>query len=477
MESRPASVLSKLVILITAIFAVYIIILNLWFSVYTNSILYVLITIPVFAAVLFLALKMNILPASFAVMVFIMAFLFKGTLAFLVDTRPVSDFSLFYKYAVDLIQGKKAFEQYLYFKTWAYQTGPVIYYAGIMKLFGTGLLPLKLANCFFMAGSNMLVYLIARKVSNDFTARFVSLLYLIYPAPYFLASVLTNQHFAACMFLTGLYLLLLEHKNILVRGIAAAVFIAAGNAVRPLGPVIIAAVVLWCIVEALNHKSMAKILLSAVLVAVYLSANLGLSAVVKNTGINAEGLNNNFPLWKFVVGLNQQSKGQFSYDDQNKIYVIEDFSKRNEIALETIKERAAVEPHKLLEFFGTKLLVMWAEFDTLAWEFYEEDKGTLKAPEQIEKIEPVAVRVEKMFYILMFLLLLTGLIKSLANRNIRSGIKLLSIILLCYFGVHLLIEIQVRYRYFAVLIVFILAAAGSEVLFMPFRKYKKSVML
>ncbi|EMS69823.1 glycosyltransferase family 39 protein [Ruminiclostridium cellobioparum] len=477
MEPRPASVLSKLIILITAIFVTYIIILNLWFSVYTNSILYALITIPVFAAVLFLSLKMNILPASFAIMVFIMAFLFKGTLAFFADTRPVSDFSLFYKYAVDLIQGKKALEQYLYFKTWAYQTGPVIYYAGIMKLFGTGLLPLKLVNCFFMAGSNMLVYLIARKVSNDFTARFISFLYLIYPAPYFLAAVLTNQHFAACMFLAGIYLLLLEHKNILVRGIAAAIFIAAGNAVRPLGPVIITAVVVWCIVEALNHKSVAKILLSAVLVAVYLTANLGLSAAVKSTGINAEGLNNNFPLWKFVAGLNQQSKGQFSYDDQNKIYVIEDFSKRNKVALKTIKERVSVEPHKLLEFFGTKVLVMWAEFDTLAWEFYEDDNGKLKAPARMEKAEQVAVRVEKMFYILVFLLLLTGLIKALASRDIPSGIKLLSIILLCYFGVHLLIEIQVRYRYFAVLIVFILAASGSEVLFTSFKKYKKSSML
>lgn len=476
MGTRPTSVASRIIILILAIFVSYIIFLNIVYSAYTNALIYLVIIVPVFAVVLFLSAKINILPLPYAIMVFLMAFLIKGVFAFLVNTQPVSDFKMFYDYAVSLAHGNNGLGQSFYFRTWAYQTGPVIYYAAIIKLFGTGLLPLKLVNCFFMAGSNMFIYLIARKVSNDFTARFVALLYLIYPAPYLLTSVLTNQHFAACMFLAAIYVIFNERMNILLRGILAGLLLSLGNAVRPLGLVIIIGAVLWSLIEAIRSKKPAVLVLTALLTAVYLTANLGLSATVRQTGINSEGLENNFPLWKFVVGLNQQSKGLFSYDDQNKIFYIKDFSKRNETAIKTIKERISVEPHKMAAFFGEKISIMWAEYDTLMWEFYVKTDDKLKVPDKIQKIEPIIQKTEKIFYIFIFVLLLFGLVRTLIDQKIRSEILLLSIILLCYLGIHVLIEIQVRYRYFAVMLVFILAAKGSEILFASFKKYKANYL-
>lgn len=473
METTKVSVSSKLIILVLAIFVSYLILLNLVCSVYTNAVLYAIIVAPVFAAILFLSSKINILPAPFAIMVFIMAFLIKGVFAAMIDTPPISDFNTFYKYAILLTQGDKSFGQLFYFKTWAYQTGPVIYYSAIMKMFGTGLLPLKLVNCFFMAGSNMLVYLIARKVSNDFTARFVALLYLVYPAPYFLTPVLTNQHFAACMFLAGIYVLMLGSMNLILRGILAGLLMSVGNAVRPLGLLIAAAVIIWSLIQAVSFRKTATLVMTAVLLVVYLSGSFGLSAAVRRTEINPEGLRNNFPLWKFVIGFNQNSKGQFNYDDQNNIFLIEDFSKRNSAALETIKKRISIEPYKMISFIGTKVNLMWAEFDTMMWGFYEKEDGKLKASKEIQRIEPIILRIEKIFYFQVFILLLIGLVRSLLSQGIKSEILLVSVILLCFFSVHLLIEIQVRYRYFAVLLVFVLAAKGSEVLFAPFTKYTK----
>ncbi len=463
----------RLCILILAVFTAYVIYLNFAYTAHTNAFIYVLVVIPAFAVVYFLAYKIRFLPAAFAVTVFVGAFLAKGVFAALVDTQPVSDFNTFYSCAVDLLNGNKSFGQGLYFRTWAYQTGPIIYYSFIMKLFGTGLLPLKLINCFFMAGSNMFVYLIARKVSNDYTARFVALLYLIYPEPYFLAAVLTNQHFASCMFLAAIYVLLVERMNIIARGAVAGVLIALGNAVRPLGIIIAAAVFIWGLIEAIRFRKLAKVAVAALVLAVYLLGSFGISASVKYSGINPEGLANNFPLWKFVVGLNQQSKGQFNYEDQNKLLYIEDFGKRNEDAKKVIKERIEVGPHELLQLMGEKVNIMWAEFDTLRWEFYQSTDGSLKPSKDFEKIEPVVLGLEKIFYMAVFILLLAGLCMSVANGKIRTEIVLLSILLLCFFGAHLLIEIQVRYRYFALLIIFILAAKGSEILFAGLKNYRR----
>ncbi len=475
METRPTSTVSKLLILIAAIFVISIVVLNIGKIISTGAYFYVLAVIPVVTFLLFLAARTNILPIPFVITIFLAALLLKGVFVILVNTAPVSDFSVFYSTALELVQGRKALEQNLYFKTWAYQTGPVIYYAGLIKIFGAGLLPLKLINCVFMAGSNTLIYLLARKVSKDFTARFVSLLYLFYPAPYLISSVLTNQHLAAFLFLAAIYVLLSTRINLITGAITGALLISFGNAVRPLGLLMVASVTLWCILRAFHDKSIARVIVATILIIVYIAGNTGLSYIVKFTGINTEGLQNNFPLWKFVIGLNHQSKGLYSYDDYKNIFLISDFQERNEKAINAIKERISVEPHKLAELLGNKVYIMWAEFDTLMWAFYKQVEGGLRAPPEVEKIEPMVLNFEKGFYLIIFILLGIGLISELTNRIVSAEFMLLSILLLCFFGIHLFIEIQVRYRYFAIIIIFILAARGSEFLFRFFRSYKKTI--
>lgn len=472
-ETKFGSILCKTFILILAIFTLYLIYLNLWYSAEYNEFIYAIILIPVFAVACLIAYKINIKPLAFAVTIFVLAFLFKSILILMTDTKPVSDFNTFYQNAINLLNGDKSFGHTFYFKTWAYQTGPVIYYSAIMKLFGTAILPLKLVNCFFMAGSNALIYLIARKISNDYTARFVSLSYLIYPAPYFLAGVLTNQHFAACMFLLAVYILLIEKLNWGVRGIVAGVIMSLGNAVRPLGIVIIAATMLWGLIELIRYKKVAKIGMIVLMVLTYFLVNLGISTVVKKTDVNPEGLANNFPIWKFVVGFNYNTKGQFSFEDQNKIFNIGDFDKRNTVAKQVVKERLSIGPQKLADLLNKKQIAMWAGTDTLRWGFYDQKNGDLVPSKDLKKIEPLILGIEKIYYILIFLLMFLGLCKVFCNGRVNSGVMLILLILSCYFGAHIFIEIQVRYRYFAVILVFILAAKGCEIIFSRFRKYKK----
>ncbi len=473
MSLRNKDTLNKTIIILLTAFTAYLLYLNFLFSAYNNAIIYALVVIPVVLMVYLVAYKLNISPLGFFTVIFLLSFVAKGIVAVTSDTFPISDFSTFYNCAVKLFNGDKSFGHGFYFKSFAYQTGPVIYYAMIMKLFGTGLLPLKLVNCFFMAGSNSLIYLISRKISNDYTARFVSLLYLLYPASYFLTPVLTNQHFAACMFMLSIYLLLETRINFAIRSVAAGIFLAFGNAVRPLGVVILGGVVIWATAQFLREKKLVRVGATVVMLAAYFLMSFTFSSIVKKADINPEGLSNNYPLWKFVVGFNYETKGTFSYPDQNEIFYIKDFEQRNEVSKKVIKERISISPGKMFDLINTKQKIMWSYFDTMKWGFYDKVYNHLVPSESLKKYELPILKIEKMYYILVFILMFAGLCLTLSQKKIGTGIMLIASIIACYFAAHALIEIQVRYRYFAIMLVFVLAAKGSELLMAGFYEYRK----
>ncbi|HEX2926633.1 MAG TPA: hypothetical protein VHP38_10325, partial [Ruminiclostridium sp.] len=254
-----------------------------------------------------------------------------------------------------------------------------------------------------------------------YTARFAALLYLLYPAPYFLAPVLTNQHFAACMFLLAIFTLLEERINFALKGIASGLILSLGNAVRPLGIIIIAAVVIWAAIEAIRRKNFGTLGVVTITAIVYLIMNFTLSSMVKAEDINPEGLSNNYPLWKFVVGFNYETKGTFSYNDQNNIFYIQDFNKRNEVSKKVIEDRISISPGKMLNLLAIKQEVMWSSFDTLRWGFYDKVNKQLVPSQSVQKYEPSILRIEKMYYIMAFILMLIGLCLSVVRKKSKPG--------------------------------------------------------
>ena len=452
-----------------AIYLFYILVLNVIYAYQKSAIRYSILVIPVFALILFLAYKFNVSTLRFSIAIFMCAFVIKAFLAINVSTPPFSDFSIFYNAAIDVINGKKSFDNVPYFATWAYQMGPVLYYSAIMKLFGTSLIPLKLVNCIFMAGTNVFIYLIAEKLSNAKAARFVAILYMLYPAPFFLVPALTNQHFAACMFLAGICIIMQLNKSIYLKSIIAGALMALGNAVRPLGILIIGAVIACGIVESIRKKSLRNISAAILLVVIFSLSGTLLSQAVKYSGLNSQGLTNNFPLWKFVVGLNYETKGTYSFSDQQDIFKIKDVALRDETAKTLIKERLSVAPDKLFKLFNEKNKIMWARFDSLEWGFSNKTANGWELKDKVKGIEIIVLSIEKMYYICMMLLLLIGVVRYICCRNQDEYWILISLILLCFLGAHIFIEIQVRYRYFAVIIMFILMSKSSEILL---KKYK-----
>lgn len=457
------NIIPRLLLIIFTLYIFFLIILNSFVVIEKSVLKYSVIVIPVFALSIFIAHKRSISPKAFLIGIFTAAFISKALIVIVSHTQPVSDFKMFYDCAVALVNGRKGWSQWDYFSDWAYQTGPITYYAILMKIFGTGLLPLQLCNCFFMAGTNTFIYLIARKISNEGAARSAAFLYLFYPAPYFLAPVLTNQHFAACMFFAAIYILMLDTFHFAIRGVLGGIIAALGNAVRPLGVVVIAAFIVWGIIELIRAKKIINIGIVLIMTLAYSISTWGISSYLIHEDISPYGLANNFPLWKFVVGLNEKSVGQYSLQDQTDIFFIKDKIARDDMAKRTIKERLSIGPKSMTIFMIKKQAVMWASVDTLKWGFYAYKDNALVPPENFGVIENRVLKTEKMYYFTALLVLTFGMIiMIIRKKNIASLTQYIMLLLMAYFAVHIFIEIQVRYRYFAMISVFILLSFGVQ---------------
>ncbi len=380
------------------------------------------------------------------------------------DSIPVQDFNTMYQAALQLARGDHGYLQNTYFFNWAYQSAFVAYEALVIRLFGEGLLPLQLLNALWMAGTAVLVYRIAARLAGEKAAVAVGVLYTLYPAPLFLAGVLTNQHLSVFLFYCGVYVLLGGKKLCWFRAAGAGALIAFGNAMRPIGIIPLLACVIWAVLDAMGKRDWKKLLMGAATAASYAVVGLLLSALIVGSGVNPNGLANNQPMWKFVVGLNQDSSGCWNRADYEQFIVPSgadpagmDSAMRREVA-----ERLSVGPAKIVGLALRKSAVMWAGDEDLYWGFgHLEPDGTAIAGLSWTSVQLLFASVDKGIYLLAFGLALWGLVRRLRRQGTLLGADLVPVLLLCgYYAVHLMVEVQVRYRYFLMPCIFVLAATA-----------------
>ena len=265
----------------------------------------------------------------------VISMVLKTTFALNTNAEPISDFAVQFKAAEGIANGNAAILADRYFQTWAYQTGYSIWMAAFIKFFGANAVFFKVLNAVYLTMTNILVYLFARRFTSEKTARCFGILYAVLPSVYFLTPVLTNQHLSNLLIFFGIYLYIAApRKNIPLR-LAAGAALALGNAVRPTAIVAVAAILFFEILNFLSSEKDYKQsfkqnfkrseLKSALITAAsYFAIFFILSFMVKISGLNQHGLANTFPAWKLVVGLNIQTGGTYSAEDEKKIYSIAD---------------------------------------------------------------------------------------------------------------------------------------------------------
>lgn len=408
----------------------------------------------------------------FALLLFAGTLALKGAFAVLVDTQPVSDFKMLYETAQWLAQGPVPLTALEYFVRWPYQSWFVAYMAVPMELFGADVLFFKLVNVLASALTGALVYGLARRFASEGGARGAALLYTLYPGTWLLAPVLTNQHLSDLLLLLALWLYTVPAaglKGRLALAGAAGAALALGNAFRPAAAVALAAALCLLVLELLRERggglraAGSALARFALLAAAYAALMWGFGQGVRLSGLNEYGLTNSCPEWKFVCGLNEETCGGYSKRDAERVFGGGD--PRAE-ARALIAQRLSVPPDRLAKLAWDKIEKLWGRCETLEWTVTDNVAQALDrsgVPGGAEKAVRVVQRASSGCYVWCFMLAAAGGVCALRGRaRSREAAQLLALAALAYFGVHLFIEVQVRYRLLMYALAFPLTAVGLD---------------
>jgi 4-amino-4-deoxy-L-arabinose transferase and related glycosyltransferases of PMT family len=384
------------------------------------------------------------------------------SLIFAIQTPIKSDFSVMYKAAKQVLEGKYSWTQKRYFKTWPYQIPFVFFEAAVLKIFKS-VLALKIINVLCIAGTIRLIYAITERFTSARAACVAAFLYAVYPAPAMMVTVLTNQHLAALLFLAGMYVFL-RFENWRWMALAG-VLLALGNLARSEGTVILIAlagvafIVLIQYIAKRKKESLLTLRNIAVVILSYLVLMQTVSGIMKLTNISEIGAKNPYPQWKFVIGLNPESVGRYTETDL-WIFDIEDDAERWKRTKHAISEKFHV--NSITKFITEKTKFMWASDQ----EYVQGLKGMDREAEiigswKLRDIVTYTALFEKGIYLLVLLLSLWYSLRLMRNPKSWQWYICPAIIFVNY-AAYLLIEIQKRYRYFVMPFLFIAAGFGME---------------
>ena len=384
---------------------------------------------------------------SFVIGLFLFSFFLRLLVVLCIHTDIVSDFGLMYKASLELVSGTRDYLNNVYFLTWAYQMGHVVYQALLLSMIESVTF-LKIVNALVTSLIVVFVYLLGREVGGEKGSRIASVLYAIFPFPLFLNTVLTNQHLPMLLILIAIYLgfRLNEKKLQIPLCIGIGLLLSLSNILRTETIVIIGAIVVlggYLVFQKDSFRFIA-IRLGILLLTYFLSFQLASFCLVQ-TGISSNGLQNGNPTWKFVEGFNYDTDGMYSKEDSS-LYATDSV-----LSKQVLKERLR-EVEKMPLLFLKKIYIQWFRSD-LSWTFNTGEYPVLFS---------ISNFINQMMIVLFHGLALSSLL-FLKKKNYLQ--ILLTITIVFYVGTYLLIEVMPRYAYSVQILEAILASVTISNLF------------
>ena len=406
---------------------------------------------------------------KFPLILFIFSLLLRITIVLLVDTPPVSDFEVLYNASKSINIHDFSFNNTSYFYYWAYQIGFVFIQSLFLKIINS-IMFLKIINCFVTSGICVLTYYISKEFIREKYARVVATFYTVMIFPLTYVTVLTNQHLSTLFIYLALYFLISKKGRIsdFKKYLLSGVLISLGNIIRPEGIITIFSIVLYLlfVLKKENLKNTIKNILT--LVSSYYLVFIICSNLFIISGIGPYGLSNNAPYWKFVLGFNYDTVGQYSDSDA---YVL---GNKDE-AYNLIKSRVLDKPLKLVKLFFKKSDIFWNR-STLNWTFYDFYDNNIFIFGRSYKVIEITNKLNKYnenSLLVMYILMIIGIFNYINKKEWNKKVLLLINQVFITFGVYLLIEIQTRYAYFIEISTVMLMGLGIEYLDKKRLEYKK----
>lgn len=377
------------------------------------------------------------------------------------NVPQTSDFAVLLEAARKFNLGDYSFSKTGYFSMWPYQTGFVLYEALMLKIINSEVF-LKVLNIFYELGLTYFIYKTVKKLVGEREARIVSALYAVFPFSIYSATVISNHHLSALLSYLSIYFLLKNNKEDELKNyIIAGILLGLANVLRPEGIVVIFSYLLYRVLKLTkkDFKKSKKLVLTVVrcsiFVCFYLLINMGTSRYLVKNNINEDGLKNNNPLWKFVLGTNLDTCGRYDTND-------EDYLGDWEKELEVIKERIN-NPLKIgkLLVCKTNNFVLNGSLESSSGIYSDKVISVMGIGISYKLLEDLVSGVNKVIYGVMILGLIVGVFlkkKDILNNNLFY----FYILFITNTLVYMLIEIQPRYTYFINVTVFILGSVGLK---------------
>ncbi|WP_245994864.1 ArnT family glycosyltransferase [Companilactobacillus furfuricola] len=373
-----------------------------------------------------------------------------------VPKTQISDFGNFWSRVTGILKGDLLYyTNQDYFAKWAYQTGFMAYILLLVKIFGFHILPVQLLNILYQVFTILLIYKITLKIFKNVKMARISAFLLMIDLDWFaISSQADNQYLGSFLFLLTFYLVL---QNKYWSYLLAGICLALGAIIRPIGPVIIAGIIVYAIVYAIvnnNSIHIEQLWKLLVLLGMYFLIFNGAGLLIKSSGLNQYGLSNRDPGWKFAVGLNYRSGGTYDQKlfEQINTNKNQQQMKQEEKKILTDEISYLNKNHKWLSLFQKKISTSWSS-SSHAIDFTS--VNTKVSPRTYQKLTLLG-------YLGSIIIILFSWIGSFVLYKMKEyqGIFLLILPFLAFAVVQLFIEVQGRYRIEFIPILAIISSIG-----------------
>lgn len=430
-----------------------------------------------------------------ALSVFLIALIIRLIVRYWIVMYPNGDMESYYEMGVAFCRGDFSYIRQTV-SGWGIPdfAGMAFFYGLLGKIFTPTIEGYQLAFSVINACSCLFVFLIADQIHPK-SALYSALLFVFYPSNLLFSQVFSHQHLNLLFVLCCVYLMLLAVNSgkWLVRVVCSffsgllllfAQYSHPSTLPTMLAVIIYILILFFASLRKGFQRSLQIACLLVCFIAGYFGCRLGTrTLLIRSQLLDQDLASDSIYYAKIAMGLNHETSGMYSAKDTALFFNLPSKEEKNRVAKEMIRERTA-DFRQLMELVRDKIEIVWIFKDTAVhWAFFGDQKLQENEESQgiISELRDAYYykqrNVDNAFSLLDFFyvaaIYLFAFIGVLLGRNTQSLDLFLILIILGWASVHLLIEVQTRYRFLAMPFLCIFAGMGSYNAYSVLLKFKE----
>lgn len=391
----------------------------------------------------------------------------------IVNIVPTGDFSLYHQLAGGLVNGKLMFTDYI--TMFPHVLGYPTVLSVLYRIFGTEVYVAQYFNIFLSCGIVLLLYFLGKRLFNQSCGFIAAMIWSLWPSQVFYTSLVATEALFTFLALTciSLFIRITRKDRALIQGLlptfVLGMLIAVSNEIRPLGPVLLAAVILYYLLAGNVHcisvkPWQSKLCFCLTIVVSYFVVSHTTGSLI-NHAVHDKIAKN--PIgYNLFVGANFNYRGTWNPEDAE---TFTKYLKNSGLDAQQIHNQllsAAIQRFKEngvhnITLFMDKYKTMWLTDDDSI--LYISRAMNKKVPSFLDpgqdKLKSVLILISNLYYYVILLIASLSGIMLIKSKD-RSILILLFLIVLGIAGLHEFFEAAERYHY-PVIVIFSLSAGYS----------------